>query len=335
MGKSVVPSAARAVVGDAALYDGKMLDLIRRMVAKDCNNDEFDVFIATCRAISVDPLRKQAYAFVHNKDDPKKRQLTIVTAISALRTIADRTGNYRPDEECPELHFDERLVCPSNPKGLVKAIIRVWKFSHGAWHPIKAEAYWDAYAPIKEPDDAFDWIETGEFWPDKDGNPSRKPKKKKVRKEGAFEPVLDTSGRWGKDPCGMLPKCAEALALRKGWPDDLSNVHAEEEIDRQKFLDLTATEAVQASEELRRIEKIGGRGNLIVDWLKGDMAPLEAVPEGQFADLVCAFIELHREEPAQVMMFAERNKHAFREFWAAHPSDALELKKKIEKAVGQ
>lgn len=322
-------------VGNAALFDPNMLALIKRTVAKDTNNDEFDVFIATCRALQLDPLRKQAFAFVYNKGDAEKRQLTIVTAIAGLRAIADRTGNYRPDEEAPELHYDERLVSPSNPLGLLKAVVRVFKWSHGTWHKVTAEAYWDEYAPIKEPEDAFEWAETGEFWPNRDGTPGNKPKKRKVRKEGNFEPVLDTSGRWGKNPRGMLPKCAEALALRKGWPDDLANVFAEEEIDRQKFIDLAPSEVVQVGESERRLELIGGNNSLMVDWLSGDMAPIDSVPLGRFADQAIAFIEQNREEPSKLTLWKERNRHTLREFWARSPTDALELKKILEKALGE
>jgi hypothetical protein len=35
--------------------------------------------------------------------------------------------------------------------------------------------------------------------------------------------VLDKSGRWADMPFLMLAKCAEAQAIRKGWPEDLSN----------------------------------------------------------------------------------------------------------------
>ena len=328
-----VSAIPRAQVGEVALYDSNMLSLIRRTVAKDCNNDEFDIFIAMCRALRADPLRKQAYAFVYNKNDAEKRQLTLVTAISLLRAIADRTGNYRPDEEAPELHYDKDLISPSNPLGFVKAVVRVWKFSHGAWHKVTAEAYWDEYAPIKESEDAFNWVDTGEFWLNKDGSPSNRPKKRKVRREGTFEAVLDTSGRWGKNPRGMLPKCAEALALRKAWPDELSNVTSEEEIDRAQLLDVSPAEIAAAGETNRRLEKIGGSSGLMVDWLKGEMAPIEMVPVGVFADRAMEFISANRSEPSQINLWQARNRHSLKEFWARAPSDALEIKKAIETAL--
>jgi hypothetical protein len=134
-------------------------------------------------------------------------------------------------------------------------------------------------------------------------------------------------------PRVMLSKVAEAAALRKAFPDELSNVHADEEIDRQKFLDLTPAEAVQAGETEDRMKRIGGMSNLVVDWIGGDMVPLDAVPVGQFADRVIEFIEKHKEEPSQIILWRARNKRALQEFWARSPGDALELKKHLEAAV--
>lgn len=322
MANNVAKFQQHMPVGEAALFDSNMLALVKRTVAKDTTDDEFNVFIAMCRALRLDPLRKQAYAFVFKRpfkrgkngelDRPEQRTLTLVTSITGFRTIADRTGNYRPDEDAPELHFDEAVKGATNPLGLVKAVCRVWKFSHGGWHKSTAEAYWDEFAPIKE-----EWAE-GE-----DG---------KRRPNGKF--VLDTSGQWGKMPRLMLSKCAEAAVLRKAFPDELSNVHEEAEIDRQKFIDLLPSEAVEMGEIQSRLERIGAASQtLMVDWLKGDMEPIEMVPLGQFADRAAAFIEGHTEDPSQVMLWAEKNRFALKEFWARSPSDALELKKMIEKAT--
>jgi len=313
---AVVPFNQHGTIGNAALHDSKMLGLIRRTVAKDANNDEFDVFIAMCRVLRLDPLRRQAYCFIFKKrgkhGEPEQRQLTLVTAISGLRAIADRTGNFRPDEDAAELHFDDGAKdAATNPLGLVKAVVRVHKFSHGSWHKVTAEAWWDEYAPIKD-----EWAQ--------DETGTRRPTGKRV---------LDTSGQWGKMPRLMLAKVAEAAALRKAFPDELSNVYEDSEVDREKFLDLSPAEAVEAGEAQARLERIGGKDTLIADFLKGDMEPLEMVPVGQFADRALAFIAQHKDEPSQITLWANKNRAALKEFWARAPGDALELKKELEKAT--
>ncbi len=304
------------------------LSLIRRTVAADTNADEFELFIHTARHLRLDPLRKQVYAFVFSKDNADKRRMSIVTAIDGFRAIADRTGCYRPDEDEPAYEIDPAIKSEVNPIGLVKATVRVFKFSHGEWHKVTASAYWDEYAPIKE--DAtggYEWVDTGETWKD-----SGKPKKKKVAR-GDIVKVLDTSGNWGKMPRFMLAKVAEALALRKAWPDDFAGVYAAEEMDRAKAVDGPAWEAADQAEEEKRLARIGGKNAVMFQFEA--TGTLEPVPVGQIADRIADFIEKNSEEVSVIGDFERRNQHALREFWAKAPSDALEVKKLFERARAQ
>ena len=77
------------------------LALVRRTVAADTNDDEFNVFINYCRTLGLNPLRRQIYALVYNKADPKKRKMSIIVAIDGFRSVAARSGNYRPDDDEP------------------------------------------------------------------------------------------------------------------------------------------------------------------------------------------------------------------------------------------
>ena len=65
-------------------FSKSQLQVIRTMCAKDCDNNEFDLFLEMCRARGLNPLLKQIYAMVLHKDskDPKKpRQLVIIVSI--------------------------------------------------------------------------------------------------------------------------------------------------------------------------------------------------------------------------------------------------------------
>jgi len=302
--------ALRAQAAVPATYDPSAVALIKRTVAADCNDDEFNMFIHMARALNLDPLRRQIYAFVFSKDNPKKRRMTVITAIDGFRAIAERTGNYRPDEDEPTYETDTNAKSPNNPAGIIKATVRVWKFSHGSWHKITASAYWEEYAPLKE------------VWAYDEQAGKNKP-------TGRVE--LDPSGNWPKMPRVMIAKCAEALALRKGWPDDFSNVYAAEEIDRARALDLLPADLANKGEVDARQLKIGGP-SILVDWL--DDKPLEPVPVGQFADRAMAFVNATREEPSQILMWVTRNRHGLKEFWAHNKSDALALRKEVEAATG-
>jgi hypothetical protein len=144
------------------------------------------------------------------------------------------------------------------------------------------------------------------------------------------QPILDKAGRWADMPFLMLAKCAEAQAIRKGWPEDLSNTFVGEEIE-QAALTLHPAQAAAEGATRERLERIGGHGALIIDWL--DAAPLDAVPLGQLADRIVAFLRARREDPQALLLWRERNRHALREFWARAPADALGVKQELEKAL--
>jgi RecT family len=66
--------------------------------------------------------------------------------------------------------------------------------------------------------------------------------------------VLDKSGRWGDMPFLMLAKCAEAQAIRKGWPEDLRNTFVGEEIEQAALTLNPAQAAAEAPSGHFRIE---------------------------------------------------------------------------------
>jgi hypothetical protein len=71
---------------------------------------------------------------------------------------------------------------------------------------------------------------------------------------------------------------------------------------------------------------------VIIDWL--DATPLDAVPLGQLANRIVAFLRERREDNQAFILWRERNRHALREFGARAPADALGVKQEFEKALG-
>ena len=188
--------------------------------------------------------------------------------------------------------------------------MRVFKRSHGDWFPVAGEAYWTEFAPLTE------------VWAFNDETGKREP-------TGQF--ALDPKSTWSRMPRLMLAKCAEAAALRRGWPDDLGQVYVEEELDRAKVIDLLPSEAAAQGATEERLERIGGRDTILVAWKPEDA--LIPVRVGQLADNVLAFIKA--STPEEVKSFAERNRFGLREFWARAPGDALVVKKEIEGKMAQ
>lgn len=297
-------------------YNNSQLALIKRTVAKDCNNDEFDLFMEVCRRAGFDPFRKQVYAFVFSKDNADKRQLAIVTGIDGYRAVAARNRDYRPDEKTPRIEYDEAAKDPvTNPLGIVKAEVSAYRFAEGEWHEFPAEAYWDEFAPIEE---EVEWVATGETWPDS-GKPKKTPKptgRKKLTKDS-----------WRRMARVMISKCAEAQALRKGWPEELSGVYTEDEMEQAFAAEHSASQAVEIAEQERREALVHSRDAVPIQWSAGEGIVFE--PAGGLADKIMEHIETI-EHPIEFSKWREVNRVGFQQFWAASPSDALEVKKAIE-----
>lgn len=291
-------------MADLITFNPAQLRVIKTTVAKDTNDTEFNLFLEACRSYGLDPFRKQIHAVVYSKDNPDKRKMTIIVSRDGLRVLAHRCRDYRPASEPAQVAYDKAAVGPTNPKGIVSATVKLWKQDNrGEWYPVIGEAYWDEFAPVAD-EWAFDQEER-----------KRKPTGRKV---------LDASGNWAKMPIVMITKCAESQALRAGWPETFGNIYAEEEMDRVAA-NVTASEALAEVERAEREARTGGRGILMVF---DDAMKLEKVPLGSVADRVLAFVS--EADPTEVHKFRIRNEDALREFWAASPSDALELKKAFE-----
>lgn len=279
------------------------LALIQRM-NPDCSPDEFNVFLSVAASLGLDPLRKQIYCFIFGKDNPDKRRMSIIVGIDGLRSVAKRSGEYRPDNRAPRFVTDpEKIDEATNPLGLVSAEVSVFQFSHGDWHEVAAVAYYDEFAPI---------VDGGE-WRDrkfiKDGTRTLDPKK----------------DNWRKMPRIMLSKCAEAQAIRRAWPEDLSAIYADEEIDRAKTIDLTASEIVEKANVESRLAMIGGAEAILFDMGDG----LERIPLGKATDMILQ--RFRTMQPHEVMQWKNLNRIPLQELWARAKSDALDLKREIER----
>jgi phage recombination protein Bet len=319
--------------GVVAPWSSRQLDTIKRTVARDTNDDEFNLFIEYARVKGLDPFSRQVIAIVFSKDDVKKRQMTIITAQDGLRVMASRCGDYRPEETEPEYEYDPALKGATNPLGIVKCSVKLWKqdAKTAAWYPVNGSAYWDEFAPIKTDDRAYEWIGTGEFWTDRAGNPTNKEKKRKQLREGtnvADFQTLDDSGQWKKMPRNQIAKCARMQALRGGWPETFSGVYAQEEMDRAVAADLTASEMVEVEREQRRMKSIA---------MSDDEYPfvdhegnLSFIPAGRYGDHIILTAR-NCSELSELDGVKSRNREGLNRFWARHKDDALSVNQELEK----
>lgn len=313
------------MVSASAAFTEAQLKIIKRSVAPDTNNDEFDLFVETCKLYGLNPMKRQIGARVYSKDDAAKRKMAIITEIGGLRAIAARQGDYRPDDDEPDFQIDPTKTGPTNPLGLVRAKVSCFKLDkHGNWNRCIGVAYWDEIAPITEDaEGGYDWVETGEVWPD-----TKKPKKKKVPRGNVILQV-DPKSNWGKMPRLMLAKVAEAQALRKGWPEDLSGIYEAAETDRAD-VEHTASEVLEQAAADDRLKKLGSPKNgYAIQWAIGE--PLEIIAPGVLHDRAEAWARHDERSGFDIKMFLATNSESLRRFWADLPGDAMELKKLLER----
>lgn len=242
--------------------------------------------------------RLGACAFVLNKHNEKARQFVIVTTIAGLRAIADRTGTYRPDSKAARITFsDEAKNARSNPHGIVDCIVTPYRFSKGRWHRIVGQVWWDEIAPIRQGDDG--------------------------------EAYLDSRTPWPVRPRGQIIKCAEAAALRAGWPADLANVYSDDELDRARIADIPPSDAADDAKKARLLERTQPRGTVLIDMWDGN--GLCAVPISGFHDRVSEFIRsYHDTRHDELLRWRDQQRVAFRQFFVHDKNAALDLKRQFE-----
>ena len=171
-------------------------DLIRSMY-KDAKPAELELFFHQAHRMGLDPLCRQIHLVVRNKTVWKggqktyEKAATIQVGIDGYRVVADRTGLYAGnDDPLFDEGFTQAQMLAAKKTQPQTASVTVYKVVGGLRCGFTATASWDAYAPKDE------------------GN----------------------GFMWKKMPFLMLGKCAEALALRKAFPAELSGVYTDEEM---------------------------------------------------------------------------------------------------------
>lgn len=297
-----VPSNVNAVRRE---FSTAQLKLIRRAVARVCTEPEFDEFIAVATQSGLDPLRRQITPLVLNADVRDKRRLICWATIDGLRVIAARQGDYRPMETAPLIEQEpDRIDADKNPLGITRAEVRAWKASEGTWHPVAGEAWWDEYAPLREEWDCDD----------------------KGRRVATGRVLLEPT--WRRMGRVMIAKCAEAQALRRGWPDVLSGLYGEEELHALRLAEKTASEVLRQCDEdaLRR------QMNMRTLWFVFDPGgAFEPVGMDTVFQRIKDFYETASSK-TEIDRFNAVNRASLQTLWEWSPREALALKQVSEGA---
>lgn len=197
-----------ALSSEQNYWNEAQLAALRHMGVEKATPGDLQVFHHVCTRTGLDPFARQIYMIARelseqvNGEWQKVTKYTIQTGIDGFRLIGRRAANR-----------SKHTISVSAPE---------WAHEDGSWRPVWMAAWGTPVAAkvvIKRDDEPFEAVALFDEY-------------KQTKRNG------DLTRMWAQRPAGQIAKCAEALAWRMAFPQDLSGIYTDDEMGAADYREL-------------------------------------------------------------------------------------------------
>lgn len=187
-----------ALSHEQSYWNDRQIAALRHMGVEGASEGDLTVFHHVCQRTGLDPFARQIHMIGRNTKNQRTNQwetkYTIQTGIDGFRLIGRRAADRT-----------RQKISVSAPE---------WAHDDGSWRPVWRAAWGTPVAArvvIRRDGEPFEAVALFDEY-------------KQTKKDGGL------TSMWAQRPAGQLAKCAEALAWRMAFPQDLSGIYADDEM---------------------------------------------------------------------------------------------------------